>query len=74
MIFSELLEKHYHAHLLSREYNHHVYTKTPALTTYSFHELGEKDSLVGSTTILPQKRLRIQQYVNIVDYIGSVYG
>ena len=30
IIFSELLEKHYRALLLSSEYNHHVYTKAPA--------------------------------------------
>jgi hypothetical protein len=48
------------AHLLSREYNHHVYTKAS----------GDEASLVAITAILPELCLLIQQYFNIVDYIG----
>jgi hypothetical protein len=73
IICSELLEKHYRALLLSSKYNHHVYTKAPAFI-YSFHELGDEASLVGIAAILPELCLLIQQYFDIVDYIGSLYG
>ena len=67
------MEKHYRAHLLSREYNHHVYAKAPT-RAYSFHELGDEASLVGIAAILPELCLLIQQYFDIVDYVGSLYG
>jgi hypothetical protein len=59
------MEKPYHAHLLSNEYNHHVYAKAPTLA-YSSHELGEEASLVGIAAILSELRLLIQQYFDIV--------
>jgi len=31
------MKKSYHAHLLSSEYNHHVYTKTPAFALDCVH-------------------------------------
>jgi len=34
----------FRTHLLSSEYNHHVYVKATALA-YSFHELGDEVSL-----------------------------
>lgn len=52
--------KPYRAHLLSREYNHHGYTKAS----------GDEASLGAITAILPKLCLLIQQYFNIVDYIG----
>jgi hypothetical protein len=64
------MEKLYRVHLPSNEYNHHVYAKAPTLT-YSFHELGDGSSLVGIAVILPELRLLIQQYFNIVDYVCS---
>jgi len=67
------MEKHYRARLLSSEYNHHMYAKAPPLA-YSFHELCDKAPLVGSSVILPELRLLIQQYFDIVDYVGSLYA
>jgi hypothetical protein len=55
-------------HLLGSEHNQHVYTKTPTLA-YSFHELGDEVSFVGIVAILPELRLLIQQYFDIVYYI-----
>jgi hypothetical protein len=52
---------------------HHVYTKAPALA-YSFHDLGNEASLVKIATILPELRLLIQHYIDIVNYVGSFYG
>jgi hypothetical protein len=60
------MEKLYRVHLPSNEYNHHIYAKAPTLT-YSFHG----SSLVGIAVILPELRLLIQQYFNIVDYVCS---
>ena len=57
-----------YVHLLGSEYNHHVYTKTPTLA-YSFHELGDEASFVGIVANLPELRLLIQQYFDIVYYI-----
>ena len=65
--------KPYHTHLLSSEYKHHVYTKAPALA-YSFHDLGDEASLVKIAAILPELRLLIQHYFDIVNYVGSFYG
>ena len=67
------MEKSYRAYLPSSEHNRNIYTKAPALT-YSFHELGDEFSLVGITVILPELRLSIQQYFNIVDYVDSLYS
>ena len=69
------MEKPYLTHLLSSEYNHHVYAKASALA-YSFHKLGDEASLVGISAILPELYLLIQQYCDIMDYVGSVkvYG
>jgi hypothetical protein len=68
------MEKPYRVHLLSSEENYHVYVKVPALV-YSFHELGDEASLVvGIVTILPELHLLIQQYFDIADYFGSLYG
>ena len=70
---SELLkgcmEKHVHAHLLSSEDNHHVYAKAPTLA-YWFHEPCDDTSLGGIAAFLQSLRLLIQQYFNIVHYIG----
>ena len=63
----------FRAHLVSSEYNHHVYTKALTLS-YSFHELVDEASLVGIAAILPELRLLIQEYFDIVDYVGSLYG
>jgi hypothetical protein len=51
-LLNDCIEKPYRAHFLNREYNHHVYAKAPALA-YSFHELGDEASLMGSAAILP---------------------
>ena len=59
--------------LLSGEYNHHVYAKASELE-YSFNELGHESSLVGIAAILPELLFLIQQYFDIVDYVGSLYG
>jgi len=40
------MEKPNRARLLSSEYNHHVYTKAPALIK-ACHELGDEAFLVG---------------------------
>jgi hypothetical protein len=50
----------FRAHLVSSEYNHHVYTKALTLS-YSFHELVDEASLVGIAAILPELRLLIQE-------------
>ena len=71
-LLNDCIEKPYRAHFLNREYNHHVYAKAPALA-YSFHELGDEASLMGSAAILPDQRLLVQQYLDIVDYVGSLY-
>jgi hypothetical protein len=47
----------------------HVYAKAPAF----FHELSDEASLVGIVA-LPELRLLIQQYFNIMDYVVSPYG
>jgi hypothetical protein len=60
------MEKPYRTHLLGSEYNHHVYANVPALA-YSFSKLGDEVSLVGTSAILPELRLLIQQYFYIVD-------
>jgi hypothetical protein len=52
------MEKPYRAHLLSSDYNHHVYAKAPTLV-YLFHEIGDEVPLVGITAILPELRLLI---------------
>jgi hypothetical protein len=70
---NECMQKPCRAHLLSSEYNHHVYDKTPWLA-YSFHELGGDASLVGIIVILPELSLLIQLHFNVVDYVGSLYG
>jgi hypothetical protein len=67
------MEKPYRAHILSSECIHHLYAKAPSLT-YSFHELGNEASLVEISAILPEWCLLIQQYFDIVDYVGSLYG
>ena len=76
-MFSELLnkcmDKPYLAHLLSSEYNHHVYANAPTLS-YSFDKLGDEASLVGMSAIHPELRWLIHQYFVIVDYAGSLYG
>jgi hypothetical protein len=41
--------------------------------SHSFHDLGDKDLLVGIATDRPDLRLLIQQYFDIVDYFGSLY-
>jgi hypothetical protein len=41
--------------------------------SHSFHDLGDKDLLVGIATVRPDLRLLIQQYFDIVDYFGSLY-
>jgi len=51
-LLNDCIEKPYRAHFLNREYNHHVYAKAPALA-YSFHELGDEATLMGSAVILP---------------------
>ena len=60
----------FRAHLVSSEYNHHVYTKALTLS-YSFHELVDEASLVGIAAILPHLHLLIQQYFDITNYVGS---
>ena len=67
------MENPYRAHLLSSEYNHHVYAKAPALG-YSFHKLGDEASLMEIFTIIPELGLLFQQYFDIVVYVGSLYG
>jgi len=59
-------------HLLGSEHNNHVYTKTPTLA-YSFHELGDEASFVGIVANLPELRLLIQQYFDIVYYIKRAW-
>jgi len=49
------MEKPYRAHLLSSEYNYHVYAKASVLA-YSFYELGDEVSFVGIATILAELR------------------
>ena len=77
IIFSELLnkcmDKPYLAHLLSSEYNHHVYPNAPTLG-YSFDKPGYEASLVRMSAISPELRWLIHQYFVIVDYVGSLYG
>ena len=79
MLFNDLRKRvkmffrTFRAHLVSSEYNHHVYTKALTLS-YSFHELVDEASLAGIAAILPELRLLIQQYFYIVDYVGSLYG
>ena len=50
-----------------------IYAKATALD-YSFHKLGNEASLVGVAAILLELRLLIQQYFDVVDYVGSLYG
>ena len=47
---NECIEKLYRVHLLSSEYNHHIYAKDPALSS-SFHELYDKAYHVGISAI-----------------------
>ena len=62
------------AHLFSAvSIYHHVNAKAPALA-FSFNELGDEASLVGIAVILPELRLLIQQYFDIMDNVGSLYG
>ena len=65
----EWLKKHFHAHLLSSEDNHQAYAIAPTLA-YSIHEPGDETSLVGIAAFLQELRLLIQQYFNIVHYVG----
>jgi hypothetical protein len=51
----------------------YVHAKATALV-YSFHKLGNEASLVGIAAIFLELRLLIQQYFDIVDYVGSLYG
>ena len=63
------MEKHFHVHLLSSEDNNHVYAKAPTLA-YSFHEPVDETSLGGIAAFFQELRLLIQQYFNIVHYVG----
>jgi len=69
-LLHECMEKlNKRTHLLSSE--HYQYGSAVA---YSFNELVDETSPVGIATILPELRLLIHQYFDIMDYVDSHYG